>query len=241
MSQGDPSAAAMEASIEAMEDRLNHRFTDKSLLNRALTHSSAISPARRNAESYQRLEYLGDRVLGLIIADLLHAQFPSENEGELSRRLNALVRKETCADIARDLFVGPAIRMGDSERRSGGEKKEAILGDVCEAIIGAIYRDGELEAARKFIITNWQPRLSAALSPVRDAKTTLQEWAQGKGLEPPTYQMVARAGPDHSPEFTIRIEIPGYAPVDCKGKSKKHAEHSTAETFLRRERIWDPS
>lgn len=230
-----------DASIAAMEVRLGYSFIDKGMLNRALTHSSDIPPSRRNAQSYQRLEFLGDRVLGLIIADMLHAQFPNENEGELSRRLNALVRKETCADVARDLQVGPAIRMGDSERRSGGEKKEAILGDVCEAIIGAIYRDGNIEAARTFITTNWQPRLSAAQSPGRDAKTTLQEWAQSKGLTPPIYQTIDRSGPDHAPEFTIRIEIPGYAPVDCKGRSKKHAEHSTAETFLRRERIWDPS
>lgn len=227
--------ARSHASLEA---RLGYRFADPELLDRALTHSSAISPGRRVAESYQRLEFLGDRVLGLVVADLLYRRFPKANEGELSRSLNALVRKETCASIARELDLGRELNLGESEARTGGAQKEAILGDVAEAVIGAVYCDGGLGRAYEVVERLFGDTLGQAGSDRADAKTTLQEWAQGRGLEPPAYQEVARTGPDHAPEFTISVTVDGYEALNATGPSKKLAEHKAAERFLVRERVW---
>ncbi|MFN3504427.1 MAG: ribonuclease III, partial [Allorhizobium sp.] len=162
---------------EKLQLRLGYRFADPDLLERALTHSSAISPGKRIERSYQRLEFLGDRVLGLVVADMLYRLYPKSNEGDLSRTLNTLVRKETCADIARRLDLGKEMILGDSEARSGGAGKDAILGDVTEAVIGAIYLDGGLEPARSFIERNFENFLADGQAGRADAKTTLQEWA----------------------------------------------------------------
>lgn len=224
-----------------LEARLGYRFADPDLLERALTHSSAVSPGKRIAQSYQRLEFLGDRVLGLVVADLLYRQLPKANEGELSRSLNALVRKETCAAIARQLELGKDIILGDSEARTGGAQKEAILGDVTEAIIGAIYCDGGLGRAYELIERFFGEQLGLANTDRADAKTTLQEWAQGRGLEPPAYVETERKGPDHAPEFTISVRIAGFEPLTATGASKKVAEHKAAEAFLIREKIWKQS
>jgi ribonuclease III len=221
-----------------LEARLGYRFADPELLERALTHSSAVSPGKRIAQSYQRLEFLGDRVLGLVVADLLYRRLPKANEGELSRSLNALVRKETCAAIARQLELGPDMILGDSEARTGGAQKEAILGDVTEAIIGAIYCDGGLGRAYELIERFFGDQIGLANTDRADAKTTLQEWAQGRGLEPPAYVETERKGPDHAPEFTISVRIAGFEPLDATGASKKVAEHKAAEAFLLREKIW---
>jgi ribonuclease-3 len=221
-----------------LEARLGYRFADPELLDRALTHSSAVSPGKRISQSYQRLEFLGDRVLGLVVADLLYRRLPKANEGELSRALNALVRKETCAAIARQLELGPELNLGDSEARSGGAQKDAILGDVAEAIIGAVYCDGGLGRAYELVETFFGAQLDLAGSDRADAKTTLQEWAQGRGLEPPDYFEVERKGPDHAPEFTISVRIDGYDPLSASGPSKKIAEHKAAEAFLLREKVW---
>jgi ribonuclease III len=221
-----------------LEARLGYRFADPDLLERALTHSSAVSPGKRIAQSYQRLEFLGDRVLGLVVADLLYRKLPKANEGELSRALNALVRKETCAAIARQLELGPDLILGDSEARTGGAQKEAILGDVTEAIIGAVYCDGGLGKAYDMIEGFFGDQLMLANSERADAKTTLQEWAQGRGLEPPDYVQTERSGPDHAPEFTISVRIAGYEPLSASGPSKKLAEHKAAEAFLVREKVW---
>ncbi|NGP19038.1 ribonuclease III [Devosia aurantiaca] len=223
---------------EKLQFRLGYRFADLDLLERALTHSSALAPAKRIERSYQRLEFLGDRVLGLVVAELLYRRFPKSNEGELSRTLNTLVRKETCAIVARQLGLGPEMILGESEARSGGAEKEAILGDVTEAVIGAIFLDGGLEPARTFIETNFEDILHDGQANRADAKTTLQEWGQAKGLEPPNYVLVERTGPDHAPEFTIAVELAGFPRVEATGSSKRIAEHKAAERFLVEQKVW---
>lgn len=226
-------------SLATIEARLDYKFADPDLLEKALTHSSAISPARRTERSYQRLEFLGDRVLGLVVADMLHRKLPKSNEGELSRTLNTLVRKETCAAVARELGLGQAMRLGDSEARSGGAEKDAIIGDVCEAVIGAVYADGGFDKAYTLVEKLFGGLIKQAHARRADAKTSLQEWAQGRGLEPPTYTETARGGPDHAPVFTISVTVKGFAAEKADGPSKKIAEHKAAEQFLLRENIWD--
>ncbi len=221
-----------------LEARLGYKFADPELLDRALTHSSAIAPAKRVAQSYQRLEFLGDRVLGLVVADLLYRRFPKATEGDLSRSLNALVRKETCAMIARELNLGAEINLGESEARTGGAEKEAILGDVIEALLGAIYMDGGLGPAFEIIERLFGEHMGQSGTERADAKTTLQEWAQGRGLEPPAYVEIERTGPDHAPEFTIAVRLGDYEPLTATGPSKKLAEHKAAEAFLVREKVW---
>jgi ribonuclease-3 len=221
-----------------LEARLGHKFADPELLDRALTHSSAIAPAKRVALSYQRLEFLGDRVLGLVVADMLYRRFPKSPEGELNRAFVTLVRKEMCAAIARQLNLGPDLNLGESEARTGGADKDAILSDVMEGVIGAVYVDGGLGPAYELVERLFGEHIGDAVAERADAKTTLQEWAQGKGLEPPTYVEIARTGPDHAPEFTIAIRLNGFAELTATGPSKKLAEHKAAEAFLVRERVW---
>lgn len=223
---------------DKLQFRLGYRFADPDLLNRALTHSSAVSPAKRIERSYQRLEFLGDRVLGLVVADMLYRRYPKANEGELSRTLNTLVRKETCAIIARTLDLGAELHLGDSEARTGGAEKEAILGDVTEAVIGAIYCDGGMGKAYEFVERMFAEFLVDGSANKADAKTTLQEWAQARGLEPPTYSQTDRRGPDHAPEFTISITLGDYDSLSATGPSKKIAEHKAAELFLIRQKVW---
>jgi len=223
---------------EKLQFRLGYRFADPDLLNRALTHSSAISPSKRIEHSYQRLEFLGDRVLGLVVADMLYRRYPKANEGELSRTLNTLVRKETCAIIARTLDLGKEMNLGESEARTGGSEKEAILGDVTEAVIGAIYCDGGLGKAYEFIERMFEEFLADGQANKADAKTTLQEWAQARGLEPPSYTLVERTGPDHAPEFTIAVALGNFEQLSATGPSKKIAEHKAAEMFLIKQQVW---
>jgi ribonuclease-3 len=223
---------------DKLQFRLGYKFADPDLLTRALTHSSAVSPSRRIERSYQRLEFLGDRVLGLVVADMLYRRYPKANEGELSRTLNTLVRKETCAVIARTLGLGPELILGDSEARTGGAEKEAILGDATEAVIGAIYCDGGLGRAYEFVERMFSEFLADGQANRADAKTTLQEWAQARGLEPPTYSQTDRRGPDHAPEFTITITLGDFAPLSATGPSKKIAEHKAAELFLIAQKVW---
>lgn len=225
-------------SLADLEARLGYSFTNPDMLEKALTHSSAISPARRTERSYQRLEFLGDRVLGLVVADMLHKRLPKANEGELSRTLNTLVRKETCADVARNLNLGAFLRLGESEARSGGAEKEAIIADVTEAVIGAVLLDGGFDPAYKLVERLFGGMIGKANAKRADAKTALQEWAQGRALEPPTYELADRSGPDHAPEFKISVKITGFPAEVAEGPSKKIAEHRAAEQFLIREKIW---
>jgi len=221
----------------ALENRIGYKFTDATLLESALSHISALKGARNRASSYQRLEFLGDHVLGLVISDMLFRTYPKADEGELSRRLADLVRKETCAEIARTVDLGPAIRLGSSEANAGARKRPAILADVCEAVIGAVYVDGGYKAAEDLIERLWQVRMSATAQPLRDPKTVLQEWAQARGLPTPTYCEVARSGPDHSPEFRVAVQLPALAPAEGMGRSKRTAEQNAAAAMLAREGV----
>jgi ribonuclease-3 len=224
----------------ALCERIGYRFSDHTYLERALTHSSFADGDARKSFDNERLEFLGDRVLGVVVAELLFNEFPTSSEGQLAPRFNALVRKEACADVARELDLGTFMRMSAGEDQAGGRGKDAILGDCCEALIAAIYLDGGFEAARRFVRAFWTPRLSLVEELPRDAKTILQEWLQGRGLRPPRYLLVDRTGPDHAPEFTIAIEIDGLAPVQAKAGSKRAAEQLAAEMLLTREGIMAP-
>jgi ribonuclease-3 len=221
----------------ALEDRIGYRFADASLLDRALTHISALGGPRHRGGTYQRLEFLGDHVLGLVISDMLFHAFPKADEGELSRRLADLVRKETCADVARAMNVGPALRLGSSEAQGGGRDRTAILADVCEALIGATYLDGGYEAAAKLIEQFWGERMRMPARPLRDSKTVLQEWAQARGLPTPAYREVERRGPHHDPEFRVAVELPNRAPAEGLGRSKRAAEQAAAAAMLAREGV----
>lgn len=229
-----------DAAVAALERRIGHQFADRELLLVALTHASAIGIATAPVKtSYQRLEFLGDRVLALIVADMLFKAFPRAAEGELAQRLTGLVRNETCAEVAVALDLGHAIRLGGGEAQSGGRRKAAILGDVCEAVIGALYLDGGIETARQFIAGNWGKRMLDWQEPPRDAKTTLQEWAQARGLPTPAYKIVGRTGPDHAPEFSIEVVVDSFEPARGKGRSRRDAEQAAAADLLRREGVWD--
>jgi len=207
------------------------------MLDSALSHISALKGARNRASSYQRLEFLGDHVLGLVISDMLFRAFPKADEGELSRRLADLVRKETCAEIARTIDLGAAIRLGSSEANAGGRTRPAILADVCEALIGAAYIDGGYPAAETLVQKLWEVRMQATAPPQRDPKTVLQEWAQGRGLPTPIYQEVGRTGPDHAPVFRVAVQLPNFAPAEGTARSKRAAEQLAAAAMLARERV----
>jgi ribonuclease-3 len=228
-----------DAAIRALERRIGHEFSNRELLLTALTHASAIGdftePLRAN---YQRLEFLGDRVLALVIAEMLLEAFPRATEGELAQRLTGLVRNESCAEVAVALDLGQAIRLGGGEVQSGGRKKAAILGDVCEAVIGALHLDGGVEAARRFVVAQWRERMLNSHGPLRDAKTTLQEWVQAKGLPTPTYTIVDRRGPDHAPIFVIEVSVDKAPPARGEGHSRREAEQEAATNVLRREGVW---
>ena len=221
----------------AVEDRIGYRFADKALLDRALTHISALSGMQNRAGSYQRLEFLGDHVLGLVISDMLFRAYPTADEGELSRRLADLVRKETCADVARAIDLGPAMRLGSSESHAGGRRRSAILADVCEALIGAVFIDGGYAPAAAFVERFWQERMLKPARPLRDPKTVLQEWVQGRGMPAPSYREVERSGPDHDPEFRVAVEIADREPTEGVGRSKRSAEQAAAAAMLTREGV----
>jgi ribonuclease-3 len=220
-----------------LEQRIGYRFSDVSLLERALTHLSALAGPQSRSVSYQRLEFLGDHVLGLAISELLFHAYPDAEEGELSRRLAALVRQETCAEIAQRMELGPAIRLGNSEVHTGGRRKTAILADVCESLIGAVYLDGGYSAAAELVARYWEDLLKAPPKPLRDPKTTLQEWAQGRGLPTPSYKELERTGPHHKPQFRVAVELPDRAPAEGSGRSKRSAEQAAAAAMLTRDAI----
>lgn len=218
-----------------LQATLGHVFADPGLLTTALTHMSAEGS---RLESYQRLEFLGDRVLGLSIADMLFARYPLAEEGDMSRRLADLVRKETCAEVATAWNLGAFMRLGEGEILGGARKNKAILADACEAIIGAVFIDGGYAAARGLVERAFGERLLKPVRPLRDAKTALQEWAQGQGYQTPTYSERGRSGPDHAPVFRVAARIPGLADAEAQGPSKRLAEQAAAEAFLRREGLW---
>jgi ribonuclease III len=217
----------------ALEERIGYEFADKNLLERALTHISALSGGNR-VNSYQRLEFLGDHVLGLVISDMLYRTFPKGNEGELSRRLADLVRKETCADVAKIMDIGPALKLGSSENNAGGRLRTTILGDACEALVGAVFLDGGYKAAEELVARFWSERMVKPLRSLRDPKTMLQEWAQARGLPTPAYQELARTGPHHKPKFSVAVMLPDWPPAEGIGSSKRAAEQAAAALMLER-------
>jgi ribonuclease III len=222
--------------LKTLEAALGHSFVDRELLDRALTHISALGGPGR-LHSYQRLEFLGDRVLGLAVADMLFRAFPDDEEGAMSRRLSDLVRKETCAAVAADWGVGPHVKLGMGEVQSGGRKRLTTLGDVCESLIGAVFLDAGYDTARAVVERGWRERLHAPSQPPSDAKTALQEWAQARALKAPTYRLVARTGPDHNPRFVIAVDVETQVPAEGEGKSKRLAEQAAATAFMMREGI----
>ena len=218
-----------------LQRALGYSFTDQSLLATALTHPSATaggSGGHSGGHTYERLEFLGDRVLGLAVADMLDAHLPNAPEGELSRRLAKLVSGGTCADVAREMELAKFLRI------SGGRPTPSMLGDACESVLGAIYRDGGLPAARAVIERFWRSRLETMSGPLRDAKTELQEWAHRRGYEMPTYLQTLGSGPDHAPEFEIEVTVGTLPPGRGRGRSKREAEHEAASELLRREGVW---
>jgi ribonuclease-3 len=205
------------------------------LLRRALSHSSA------GDQSNERLEFLGDRVLGLVVAERLLTEFPSVTEGGLAVRLNALVRREACAKAAETAELGPHLVMASSESSSGGRGKAAILAGACEAVIAALYLDGGMDAARSFILRYWHDAFASLGAELRDAKTALQEWAQSGALKKkmqPIYAMTERKGPDHAPVFTVEVTIPGLEPQQGEGPTKRDAEQDAARKLLVRLGEW---
>ena len=227
--------------LETLEERLGHTFKDRDLLIEALTHASfaVLQREQNSALDYERLEFLGDRVLGLVVADILVRRFPKEKEGGLAPRLNALVRKDTLAEIARDLELETFLRIGQGENRLVKDRSlKAIVADACEAVIGALYLDGGLAPADAFIKKYWENRVATLDEIPRDAKTSLQEWAQARGLAPPVYELVTRTGPDHAPQFVMKAVLSGMPEAKATGTSKRSAEQAAAEAMLRDAGIW---
>jgi len=217
--------------LREFQDRLGHVFAKPDHLIRAVTHSSMSSPHR---DDNQRFEFLGDRVLGLVISEALLDADKAAPEGLLAPRFNALVRKETCADVARQIDLGAVLKLGRSEMLTGGRRKEALLADAMEAVIAAVYIDAGFEAARDLVIALWGARISNVETDARDAKTALQEWAQGQGEPPPTYTEIARSGPDHAPVFTIEARLQSGASAQAQAASKRQAQQAAATTLLAR-------
>jgi ribonuclease III len=221
----------LSADLLAFQGRLGHTFGKPDLLVRAVTHASIGTATRPDN---QRLEFLGDRVLGLVMAEALLVADPEAREGQLAPRFNALVRKETCADVARELGLGEVLKLGRSEMLTGGRRKEALLGDAMEAVIAAVYQDAGFDAARALILRLWAGRIAAVEPDARDAKTSLQEWAQARGMAPPVYEEAGRSGPDHAPVFILRVTLDSGEAAEATAGSKRNAEQAAARLLLER-------
>jgi ribonuclease-3 len=225
----------------ALERQLGHRFADPDLLEQALTHRSAayVAGGRRDrrgtgrALGYERLEFLGDRVLGLLVAEMLMAAFPREPEGALARRHAELVRKETLAAVAGEIDLAEHVMLPPGDD-AGARHNPSLLADVCEALIAALHVDGGLETARRFVAGRWTPRMNASVAPPKDPKTALQEWAQGRGRPLPTYRLVQTEGPPHQPIFTVAVAVEGEGEEAASGASKRLAESAAAALLLAR-------
>ncbi len=226
--------------LAGLENRLGYSFQQPDLLVQALTHSSAVQGQAAKLKTYERLEFLGDRVLGLVVADMLMLAFPKADEGELSRRFTQLVRHETCASVAmQQMDLGAYLLMGEGESQSGGRRKLAILGDACEAIIGAVFTEGGFDAAAALVRRLWTGRMMTPITHLRDPKTALQEWVQSKGLPAPMYHEVARRGPDHEPEFVMLVDVATIGSAEGAGRSKRLAEQTAAKILLVSKGVWE--
>jgi ribonuclease III len=241
-SDSDRVAPARTNKYAGFEQRLGYRFKDRTLLERALTHSSARA-AHRNGKSVEgdneRLEFLGDRVLGLAVAEMLTEAFGAAREGDLARRFNSLVRGETCAQVARGWQIGPMLTLSDSEADSGGRDKETILADACEAMLAAVFIESGFDAARRVVRAHWEPLIETlSQEPAADAKSTLQEWAQAQGLQVPSYKEIRREGPDHAPVFTTEVRIDHKRTATGNGANKRAAEQEAATSLLIKQGVW---
>lgn len=214
--------------LDIFQDRLGYHFSNLDLLQRALTHASA------GDANYERLEFLGDRVLGLVVADILYNTFPHEKEGVLARRHSALACTETLSKIATGLDVSLIVNASQAERASGGVTQENLLADCMEAVIGAVFLDSGYGACHEVITGLWGERIYTLSQPPLDPKTALQEWAQGHKLPIPTYEVVSREGPDHSPHFLVRVTVKGFEPMEAKGPSRRVAEKEAASLLYER-------
>ncbi|WP_103259075.1 ribonuclease III [Tabrizicola aquatica] len=221
----------LSAELLSFQTRLGHQFRKPELLMRAVTHASIGSATRPDN---QRLEFLGDRVLGLVMAEALLSADPQAREGQLAPRFNALVRKEACAEVARQIGLGEVLKLGRSEMLTGGRRKEALLGDAMEAVIAAVYQDAGFDAARAMVLRLWGDRIAAVEPDARDAKTSLQEWAQARGMPPPIYNEAGRSGPDHAPQFTVRVTLASGETAEATAGSKRVAEQAAARSLLDR-------
>lgn len=217
-----------------LEKKLAYRFKNVELIEQALTHASVRGGKGQRADN-ERLEFIGDRVLGLAIAEVLAAKHPDDSEGELARRFNRLVRGEACARVARSIDLGAHLILSDSEADSGGREKLTILADAVEAVLGAVFLDAGFDKARAVVRKLWEAQPDNAPDINVDAKSELQEWAQGRGLPLPKYSVVSRKGPDHAPHFTAEVTISGMPPALGEGASKRIAEQDAAQAFLKRE------
>lgn len=215
--------------LRAFEQRIGYTFKNPELLMRSVTHASMSSPTR---DDNQRLEFLGDRVLGLVMSTALLDADKEATEGQLAPRFNALVRKEACAEVAREIDLGSVLKLGRSEMMSGGRRKQALLGDGMEAVIAAVYKDTGFEAAQQLILRLWGKRIYTVEEDARDPKTALQEWAQARGQNPPSYTEVSRVGPDHAPMFSIAVHLDDGRTAKAQAGSKRHAEQAAAKTLL---------
>jgi len=223
----------MTACLEQLYQLLGHRFGNEALIKEALTHPS-VERRRRVGGDYERLEFLGDRVLGLVIAAALFEADRRAAAGELAVRFNALVRKETVAEVAREIGLGAHLILAASEEQVGGRDKEAILANACEAMLGALFLDGGLAVAQAFILRSWKERVAAAGSTEKDAKTQLQEWVQQGTAGPPSYRIVDEAGPPHDRHFTVLVETEDGARETGEGRSRRAAEQDAAARLLER-------
>lgn len=214
--------------MQALQDRISYQFHSIELLNLAMAH-----PSLAQKRSNQRLEFLGDSVLGLAVATLLYELYPTENEGELARRHAALVCGPTLVEIAKQLELGNYLFLGDSEENAGGRKNVTNLEDACEALVGALYLDGGFPAADRFIRSYWTALAKSVSEPPKDAKTALQEWTQARALGTPEYVVINADGPAHAPIFTIEVRVKGHTPVNAEGTSKRAAEQGAAEKILK--------
>lgn len=224
-------AADHDAKLAALEQRIDYAFNNRALLREAVTHGS-VHEGKKQRRDYDRLEFLGDRVLGLCVAERLLAEHQNADEGMLAPRFNALVNRHACARAARAAGLGDVIVLSASEDASGGRNKEAILGDVCESVIAALYLDGGLEAARTFITRFWGDAFDDANGGRQDAKTALQEWAAAKKKHL-RYVEIRQSGPEHAPHFVIEAHVEGFEPMRGEGSSKREAQRAAAEAFLR--------
>ena len=219
----------LSSDLKAFQERLGYRFKNPAPLLEAVTHPSMSSVSRRDN---QRLEFLGDRVLGLVISDALLKADEEASEGLIAPRFNALVRKECCAEVAEEIDLGAVIKLGRSEMLSGGRRKKTLLGDAIEAVIAAVFLDGGFEAAQKVVLRHWSARIAGVKALARDPKTELQEWAQSCGFSPPTYTLISRAGPDHQPVFIIEARLENGLFVQATAGNKRDAEKVAATALL---------